>query len=279
MSWHYSRALVEEYSEASCQDGERFALLKTSDTPETYCWRDKMTESLSLFQFGMMSDPSMGDFGKELLTWYLGGFPCQDISVARAMWGREGLGGERSGLWREMLRIIGEVQPSYVFGENSPALRTSGLAEIIGELASLGYACRWVTLGADSVGLNHKRQRLWFYAAHTDREGLEGYFGDGAGKEGWQDSTGSLADAAFRSCEMCGYVFDDILGKYGCANCEAEGPGANYDYGSGLLPRVAGMGDGVANRVDRLKAIGNGQVPAVAALAWDILSKGNHALE
>jgi len=203
-----------------------------------------------------------------------GGFPCQDISVARAMWGREGLGGDRSGLWREMLRIIGEVQPAYVFGENSSALRTSGLAEIIGELASIGYACRWVTLGADAVGLNHKRKRLWFYAAHTDSEGLEGYFGNGAGKEGRQDAAGSAADAAFRSCEMCGYVFDDILGKYGCANCEAEGPGGNYDYGTGLLPRVAGMGDGVACRVDRLKAVGNGQVPAVAALAWEILHRG-----
>ena len=202
-----------------------------------------------------------------------GGFPCQDISVARAMWGRNGLDGERSGLWREMLRIISEVRPAYVFGENSPAIRTNGLDEIIAALAAVGYDCRWITLGAESVGLNHKRHRLWFYAADTHREGLEGYAGNDAESQGWQDSIGSSADGAFRSCSFCGYIYEEQCGAYVCANCEGDGPGGNYDYGSGLLPRIAGMGHGVADWLDRIKAVGNGQVPAVAALAWNLLSK------
>ena len=74
MSWHFSQALVEEYLEASSMDGERFAPLKSSDIPEAYCWHDRTTESLSLFQFGMTSDPSMGDPGPELLMWYPGAF-------------------------------------------------------------------------------------------------------------------------------------------------------------------------------------------------------------
>ena len=200
-----------------------------------------------------------------------GGFPCQDVSVARAMWGRDGLDGERSGLWREMLRIVGEVRPAYVFGENSPALRTNGLDEIIAALAAIGYDCRWITLGAESVGLNHKRHRLWFYAADTHRKGLEGHPGDDPRKKGWEDQAGPSAHVAFRSCSFCGYIFEDACGVYGCANCEAEGPGGNYDYGTGLLPRIAGMGNGLAYRVDRIKAVGNGQVPSVAALAWKIL--------
>ena len=200
-----------------------------------------------------------------------GGFPCQDISTARAMWGREGLDGERSGLWREMLRIITEVEPAYVFGENSPALRTNGLNEIVHELTALGYVCRWITLGANVVGLNHRRKRLWFYAAHPDRAGLEGYSWDGNGEARWQDEIGPDADVAFRVCEGCGYIFEEQCGAYGCPNCEADGPGGNYDFGSGLLPRVTGMDDGIAHRMDRVKAIGNGQVPAVAALAWEIL--------
>ena len=202
-----------------------------------------------------------------------GGFPCQDVSVARATWGRDGLDGERSGLWREMLRIVGEVRPAYVFGENSPALRTNGLDEIIAALAAIGYDSRWITLGAESVGLNHKRHRLWFYAADTHRQGLEGHAGNDAGAKGRQDAIGSAADVAFRSCAFCGYIHEEECGAYGCANCEADGPGGNYDYGTGLLPRIAGMGHGLADWLDRIKAVGNGQVPAVAALAWKILSQ------
>jgi hypothetical protein len=74
MSWHYSQGLVVEYLEASSQDGAVFAPLKETDTPETYCWRDKTTESLSLFQFGMTCELSTADPGVALLTWFRGDF-------------------------------------------------------------------------------------------------------------------------------------------------------------------------------------------------------------
>ena len=74
MSWHYSRELVAEYLEASCQDGDAFAPLRETDTPETYCWRDKTTECLNLFQYGMTSAPSTASLGVDLLTWYRGAF-------------------------------------------------------------------------------------------------------------------------------------------------------------------------------------------------------------
>jgi len=70
MSWHFSQALVEVYSEELSTDGEQFALLKSSDMPETYCWHDRTTECLNLFQYGMTSDPSTVDHGAELLMWY-----------------------------------------------------------------------------------------------------------------------------------------------------------------------------------------------------------------
>lgn len=70
MSWHYSQALVEAYSEANCSDGALFAPLKSSDTPAAYCWHDKTTESLSLFQYGMMSARSTANLGEDLLTWF-----------------------------------------------------------------------------------------------------------------------------------------------------------------------------------------------------------------
>ena len=70
MSWHFSQALVEEYLAAFPMDGEPFAPLRSSDMPETYCLRDKTTECLNLFQFGMMSKPSTANLGTDLLTWY-----------------------------------------------------------------------------------------------------------------------------------------------------------------------------------------------------------------
>jgi DNA (cytosine-5)-methyltransferase 1 len=58
-----------------------------------------------------------------------GGFPCQDISVAGK---GAGISGERSGMWRHMARIVGEIRPKYVFVENSPALITRGLGVVLG---------------------------------------------------------------------------------------------------------------------------------------------------
>ena len=90
-----------------------------------------------------------------------GGFPCQDISVAG---GGAGIDGARSGMWRHMARIVGEVRPRYVFVENSPALLTRGLGRVLGDLAALGYDCRWTVLGAADVGAPHRRDRFWLVA-------------------------------------------------------------------------------------------------------------------
>lgn len=97
-----------------------------------------------------------------------GGFPCQDISVAGS---GAGIDGARSGLWREMARIIGEVRPRYVFVENSPALVTRGLGTVLGDLAALGYDAEWGVLGASDVGAPHRRQRIWILAQLPDADG------------------------------------------------------------------------------------------------------------
>lgn len=96
-----------------------------------------------------------------------GGFPCTDISAAGT---RKGLAGENSGLWFEMLRVIGEVRPRFVFAENSPHLRTRGLGTVLKGLAGLGYNARWCVLGARDVGANHLRYRMWI-VAHSDNPG------------------------------------------------------------------------------------------------------------
>lgn len=93
------------------------------------------------------------------------GFPCQDISVA----GRgAGLGGKRSGLFSEIVRLAKELDPPFVFLENVPAIRTRGLRVVVRALTDLGYDCRWTCVSASSVGAPHLRKR-WFLLAHSNR--------------------------------------------------------------------------------------------------------------
>lgn len=98
-----------------------------------------------------------------------GGFPCQDISVA----GRgDGLDGERSGLWSEMARIIGEVQPRFAFVENSPMLTSRGLDRVLGDLSTLGYDAQFGVVSAADAGAPHRRERIWILA-HTNVSRLQ----------------------------------------------------------------------------------------------------------
>ena len=145
----------------------------------------------------------------------------------------EGLAGERSGLVFKMLRIIDEVRPRFVFAENSPLLRTRGLGEIVERLSCMGYVGRVGVLGARHVGAPHRRDRMWI-VAHSDQIGRERGPGTREKLPGWGELTNS--------------------GRWATE------------------PDMGRVANGVAHRMDRLKAIGNGQVPAVAALAWRILS-------
>lgn len=90
-----------------------------------------------------------------------GGFPCQDLSLAGA--GR-GLAGERSGLWSEMFRVVGELRPRYVVVENVSALVFRGLDIVLADLASLGFDAEWDCLPASAFGAPHRRERVWIVA-------------------------------------------------------------------------------------------------------------------
>lgn len=99
-----------------------------------------------------------------------GGFPCQDISVA----GRgEGLSGERSGLWREFARIIGEVRPAWVIVENVSALLYRGIGDVLADLANLGYDAEWYCIPASAVGARHRRERVWIVSYPNPVNGEE----------------------------------------------------------------------------------------------------------
>lgn len=99
-----------------------------------------------------------------------GGFPCQDISVAGK---GAGLEGERSGLWYEYARIIGEIRPRYAIMENVGALAFRGLDSVLGSLAALGYDAEWQDIRASDVGAPHRRERIWIVAWDSNKIDIE----------------------------------------------------------------------------------------------------------
>ena len=225
-----------------------------------------------------------------------GGFPCQDISVAGK---GAGITGERSGMWSHMARIIGEVRPRFAFVENSPALLTRGLGVVLGDLAALGYDCRWGVLGAADVGANHQRDRLWIVANATSQQSHGGWTQP---EQNWNDdvwgefirhgSTLADADHAKQQTRRSYRLGDSEQAKpstcFGCnkdvSYTDNERPGRREQFTQGgyqawrgnakwwdAEPDVGRVAYGLAARVDRLKAIGNGQVPLCAATAWRLL--------
>lgn len=98
----------------------------------------------------------------------MAGFPCQDISTAGS---KKGLGGEKSSLYFEVERLIGELRPEFVFLENSPAITIRGLERISMGISALGYDLEWTIVSASELGAWHERER-WWLLAHIDRERL-----------------------------------------------------------------------------------------------------------
>jgi DNA (cytosine-5)-methyltransferase 1 len=201
-----------------------------------------------------------------------GGFPCQDISAAGK---GAGIDGERSGMWGEMARIIHEVRPKYVFVENSPMLTSRGLGRVLGDLASMGFDARWGVLGAGNVGAPHQRDRIWIVGKATNATNLRSQT-----QRAEQQTTGiaGICQKMANTSEigLCGSpTKQGLAGEFRLAEC-----GLDRDWWQrepNNAPRttqrnLGGVADGVAARVDRLKAIGNGQVPLCAAEAFRLLA-------
>ncbi|WP_254612379.1 DNA cytosine methyltransferase [Pseudomonas putida] len=181
-----------------------------------------------------------------------GGFPCQDISSAGTGTGIEG---SRSGLWKEMARIISEVLPEEVLLENSPMLVERGLAVVVGDLAQMGYDSEWCLVSAADLGAPHKRERFWLLGRRNDT------------------AHPTLANA--RCKHVQGLVTQRTPTKVRCQPFEGStGPCSNGPSRWPTEPNMGRVADGVAFRVDRLKALGNGQVPRVATTAYLGLRSG-----
>jgi len=201
-----------------------------------------------------------------------GGFPCTDISIAG---NGAGIEGEQSGMWREMARIIGEVRPRYAFVENSPMLVTRGLERVLADLTSMGYDSRWGVISAADIGAKHKRERVWIVASSNSnkqyRRSKPQQPFNFSRQEVHNESSGICSEVP--KSEYVGNT--ESTGFTPCLEGQKQGGSWRASIGSSqwweIEPPVDRVADGMVDRVDRLKAIGNGQVPLCAATAWRIL--------
>jgi len=195
-----------------------------------------------------------------------GGFPCQDISGAGK---GAGIDGARSGLWSEMRRIVREVRPRGVYVENSAMLTVRGLGRVLGDLAALGFDAEWGVVSAADTGAPHLRERIWIMAYADSPWESQPARRQQDGGMGLEQRCEALADTYGN--ELHGRSSALQMGRsWGTQENGNDGNARRNEWPA--EPCVGRVADGVAGRVDRLKALGNGQVPRVAAAAWKILT-------
>lgn len=215
-----------------------------------------------------------------------GGFPCQDISVA----GKRGgiADGTRSGLWSEFARLIGELRPQFVLVENvanllsGPSEKRGGwFGRVLGDLAECGYDAEWENIPAAAVGAPHRRQRVWIIAYPAS------LFGNG-GRKHWQPCERQVSESrdSGSASTVANANSQGLEGRASSRNISGFGPGGVklfercFDLqGSAWQPEpnVGRVANGVSNRVDRLKGLGNAVVPQIPELIGRAWMEANHA--
>ena len=170
-----------------------------------------------------------------------GGFPCQDLSAS----GKQGgISAGRSGLWSEIVRLLGELGPEFAIIENVTNLLAGGggrwFATVLSDLASVGYDAEWNCIEAANVGLPHGRDRVWILAYPNGKRWGRMVKGEQikskrinreGNQSGWADTLRILPDVA--------RLFSNTDGRV-----------ERNDYG-------------LSEGMDRLKGCGNSVVPDI----------------
>lgn len=194
------------------------------------------------------------------------GLRLRRVSMPRYQlcWQGGGISGTRSGLFYELVRICCNLRPPYIFVENSPFIVTRGLDSVLREVSEMGYDAEWCCLPAAEVGAWHRRERWWCLCKEQD----------------YVPDTEHNGASWGGTCQRC-VVEDDETNSDNGRGTDRDGRESprKTEY-TGWWQAEPGLGrvvDGVADRVDRIKAIGNGQVPACAVAAWKILWERIHS--
>ena len=228
----------------------------------------------------------------------VGGFPCTDVSRAGK---RAGITGKHSGLYRELVRAIRLVGPRYAIVENVAALLSDGMGDVLGDLAEGGACVEWDCVPAEAVGAPHERDRVWIVRHAPDAAGPDDRRGDGAACAGQEPEPGSgageaiVADAQGIGCGQGGqrrppdsfaWVRNATRGDFADADrarhAIREGVHGDARQERSTVerspcvdvwqqvwpcePALLGVDDGISNRMDRFKALGNTLLPQIPEL-------------
>ena len=219
-----------------------------------------------------------------------GGFPCQDISIAghgKSLINEKTGETTRSGLWFEMLRVISEVRPRYALIENVPMLTVRGGVRVIADLTEIGYDASWTIVSAADVGAWHNRKRIWI-VAHSGCEygernaNLQQHESKIRAQSKRKAIISSGRSKATRSNGRTKNVSDSNRKRRrgrqtDWKNAEnarqlRRSPKHGYWHTEPELGRVA---NGIPNRVDRLKGLGNAIVPQCAYEIFKYITRKN----
>lgn len=188
-----------------------------------------------------------------------GGFPCQPFSVAGKQKGK----GDDRYLWPEMLRVIRELRPRCVVGENVPGIIKIAAGQVVKDLERAGYHVIVFNFEAAAVGTWHRRSRVFFVGiadvADAARERIQRHAEICATKPA--ERSGQMQSDAESGNEA---VYDTM-----CSGCAGDARwGKSWELADGRCwaaePNVGRVAHGIPARVDRLKCLGNAVVPQQA---------------
>ena len=190
-----------------------------------------------------------------------GGYPCQPFSVAGRQQGEK----DPRHVWPEYFRLIKELRPTWVIGENVSGHVKLGLDTVLENLESEGYSARTFSISASSIGANHQRERIWIVANSGCSWGSGSEFQRKNENEIKKENANQFERSSSSSQSDMVYSDSERLEKW-----ESIGENFSQEYQTligadwwSIEPDVGRVANGVPKRVDRLKSLGNSLVPHI----------------
>lgn len=193
----------------------------------------------------------------------IAGFPCQPWSTAGK---RKGVSDDRW-LWDAIWGIIRDIRPKFVFVENVTGLLYGGIEHVLGSMAKDGYDAEWGCFSAGQCGFSHKRERLFVLAKLGN---TQSQYEGGGEKKIFKSRFGGASEGFSEEFPRAYFLprYSDKKSWGGLLECEPEIEPAIYRAVDGS---PCWMVEADEYREDRIRSLGNGVIPLVAAFAFTVL--------